>query len=240
MKNDGESKFPEATGILTEGDKVAFNISAERIGELLKKDFEAAKERLHDRGFPDKFIWHYIKRGEAPSRDAIRNHLSLFDIDFNEKFPEILYKHVRRIFFYLIHVIRAITIIHREDDAFSQEMGSLYVDIPETFKDNRENYFFQGYVVGKASKWINDPDKLAAAIQDRKSRQASKAGKGKKGVITSPATKAILLALDYGFLTGKKVRQFFDENMILDEIEVDIETIETEEGRKYRFFGNIY
>ena len=41
MKNDGESKFPEATGILTEGDKVAFNISAERIGELLKKDFEA-------------------------------------------------------------------------------------------------------------------------------------------------------------------------------------------------------
>jgi len=219
----------------SEGDKVPFHVPSTRIGKIMEKDFASAKKRLHDRGFDDHFIWHFIRRSEVPSRKTIKNHLGNFRIDPNCKTPEIMYLHLRWIFFYLIQLMQGLVSIHREDNEFACKLGTEWTQIPKNFKDSREDFFLHGYLVGRASKYINDPDAWVAALVAKQSKMASIAGKGKKGFISSPASKAILLAFDYGHLKGKKVRQFFDDNPILDEIGVDIEFIDDGEERIYRF-----
>jgi len=220
-----------------EGDKVPFHVPSTRIGKIMEKDFASAKKRLHDRGFNDHFIWHFIRRSEVPSRKTIKNHLSNFGIDTNCKTPEIMYLHLRWIFFYLIQLMQGLASIHREDNEFARKLGTEWAQISKNFKDSREDFYLHGYLVGRASKYINDPDAWVAAIAAKQSEMASKAGKGNKGKIRSPASKAILLAFEHGHTTGKEVRKFFNECPIFDEIDVDIELNDEGPERLYRFCG---
>ena len=162
----------------SEGDKVRFHVPATRICKMMEKHFDEAFQWLHDRGFDDHFIWTCITRSEVPTRKTIKKHLGNFVIDPDPRAPEVMYWHLRWIFFYLTQLMQGMESIHREDSDFGRKFGKKWTQIPKHFKDRREDFFLHGYLVGMASKYINDPDALVEARAASQSKMASKAGRG--------------------------------------------------------------
>lgn len=216
------------------------DISYKRMGHLMARDFRITIAKLAQKGFEDEFIWDLVDRAELPNSCVIEKH---FKQQVGEKEPEDIAFQMavtRMMFAYLIQTQKALCQVLRNDEQFLQSVSDVYLeDLKKKEKENdtRASYLLQGYFLGQASVSIHNPEKFLDLMAERHSTRMSHAGSGKKGVVTSPASKAILLAFDHGYMTGEPVCHFFDGNSFLDEIDVEIELDDSGEERIYRFRG---
>ena len=217
-------------------DRAAWGISNEKMSQKMIMDFRRTISGLTDRGFDNDFIWETIDHVVIPSMRTIRGHFK--DRSTNQKPDKLAFDIAvtRTMFAYLIQMQRALCHVLREDVEFLKTVSPNYLKDLEATNVSTASILFQGYFLGQASN-AQRPEDFLNMMSQRHSARMSEIGKKKKGVITSPASKAILLAFDYGHMTGSKVRRFFDGSPTLDEIDVDIELNDTRDVRTYRFLG---
>ncbi len=231
-----KSKSGSSSEVMSFGLIQCPSLSNKRLSELMIVDFRATMSKLNQAGFDEADVWNLIEGGNLPNLERLQDYFERREPKKKPKYFRYRAIQYRQIFAYLIHLQRGLRQVLRDDEDAMQELGDLNVTEVST-TETRANYLLLGYFLGQSGSAIHEPDKFLKVLSEGLSARMRRAGEKKKGVVTSPATKAINLALEYGHTTGKKVRLFFNETPILDAIDVDIELIDEGQERLYRFCG---
>lgn len=211
-------------------------LSNKLLSELMVADFRATMSKLNQAGFDEADVWEMVEGGNLPNLAHLQDYFRGREPKKKSKYIRFRAAQYRQIFAYLTYLHRGLRQVLRDDEGVIRELGELNVsEVSST--ETRANYLLLGYFLGQSGAAIHEPEKFLKRMSERFSAKMAKAGSANKGKVRSPVTKAILLAFEYGHLTGGPVCRFFDGNSSLDEIDVDIELDDSGEERIYRFCG---